>query len=799
MSEITRRKLLMFFGASAATTVVAPMLPGRLFGARSEAFAQGVPVTPVRLPHPLPIYQQQASFLPTGRNGSGTMVSASSSTALDAYTVIDDVVVPPEYERYVIVSWGDRPFSNPDDYVGYNNDYTGFVSLTSGRRRGSADPLADGLLWINHEYTSFPFSPSSPGTSSSLADSPSSFEPIIGYPLTTDNTTVTFRGETLYNQGGTIVRIQKGTDGRYAVVNDNLNRRIHGLSGLALNAERTDIPGLPTSWGTDGSHQIGDLNYLVGTGPAAEEVFPLSSDGLGNKIIGTAYVCSGGTTPWGTIVTAEENFQGSATFFIGVTEGVLPNGTQVGYTEGTSGETFGQVGEKYGWMVEVDVADPSVRARKHTALGRFRHENITFRLQPGQPLVAYMGDDRRGGHTWKYVSNGTLTNLKSKSNSALFEDGTLFVAKYNANGTGEWIPLELSTPVNPTAPSVLASAELAALGEAQNDGNNFLPQRAGFGGATEDGGRFEITVTNEAEALPDYQQPGLTLADFYETQGAVLCDAFLAANLVGGTPSSRPEDLEVQPGTNDVFIAYTDHIPGGDGYPDSRVFQTAKLSADPDAQYANGAFYKLTETSSNGAGTNFTWSAFSEAGEAGAENGAGFANVDNLAFDTNGNIWGVTDMSTSRHNGFRTGAEPSAREIDHTVTGSTSDITGVFGNNWMFYIPTSGPNAGEVVPFAYGSVRCEMTGPTFLNDTLILAVQHPGEAVPIGAGQAPLNRDIEMLDLDGTLFTQNRTVPLGGNFPSSVPVADGGAGDPFGPPRPCIIGIKPVGVDALFP
>lgn len=108
----------------------------------------------------------------------------------------------------------------------------------------------------------------------------------------------------------------------------------------------------------------------------------------------------------------------------------------------------------------------------------------------------------------------------------------------------------------------------------------------------------------------------------------------------------------------------------------------------------------------------------------------------------------------------------------------------------MFYVPTSGPDAGEVIPFAYGPVRCEITGPTFIGDTLIVAVQHPGESVPIGAGQAPLQRDIEILNLDGTLFTQTRTVPLGSNWPSSLPKADGGDGNPSGLPRPSVIGIR---------
>ena len=109
-------------------------------------------------------------------------------------------------------------------------------------------------------------------------------------------------------------------------------------------------------------------------------------------------------------MSAEENFQGGTTgdspFFIGVQEEVQPNGSQLDYLPNTeavvaSGTEFGQIGEKYGWLVEIDLDDPDFRPRKHTALGRFRHENITLRVERGAPLVAYMGDDRRGGHTWK--------------------------------------------------------------------------------------------------------------------------------------------------------------------------------------------------------------------------------------------------------------------------------------------------------------------------------------------------------------------------------------------------------------
>lgn len=772
MSRLTRRKLLMFFGCSAAATAVAPKIGSSIFGTDSGiAQAQtgnSLSFTPLKLAHPLEAYENNPSFLPIGINGQGTTLAANQDMALQGYQYFDDVIVPPEYERYVIVKWGDRVFPNQEEYFGYNSDYISFIPINGNPN--------DGYLWNNHEYVSYPMSPLLGGDD--LIGFPTTDQIVLGFDLSQPNI-FTF-GEFAYNQGGSIVRITKDSSGRYTpVVGDSVNRRVHLLSGLAINAERSDGYQGVTSWGPL-SYQTGDQNYLEGTGAAASEVFPLSSDGLGNRIIGTAFNCSGGTTPWGTILTAEENFQGT------VTEDVLPNGTQTGYDEESGGFTFGLVGEKYGWMVEISPADPSFRNKKHTALGRFRHENIAFRTEAGRPLVAYMGDDRRGGHTYKFVSNGIVSNPTDPNNSQLFEDGILYVARLNPDNSGQWIPLVLTTPTNPLAPSQIAEAELNAFGQAQRDGRILLPQRSGIAGASEDGGSFIVDLTNEQTALPAYQNR--TLADFYTSQGAVLVDAFLASNLVGGTPTARPEDLEIHPGDGSVFIAYTDNAPGGDGYPDSRIFIVSKYSPDINAAQQFGGLYRIIESGGDATSTTFSWSRFEQSGEDGAISGAGFANVDNLEIDTKGNIWGVTDMSTSLHNGFDTGPNGEQNEIDHTITGDISSLVGVFGNNWLFYIPVVGPNAGSVVPFAYGPPRCEMTGPYFVrngnvDETLLLSVQHPGESSPIGDG-VNLTRTIEMLGLDGTLFNQQRTVPRGSNWPSNI------LGDASGPPRPSVIGIR---------
>lgn len=768
--DITRRQLLAFFGITAAQFPLSGI--ARAFGQAepwnnpSRAYLPPQGFTPVRLPHDLNAYSTSRSYLPS----NGTLVPAGSNR-LAQYSVVDDVIVPPEFERYVIVAWGDRLFADPQEYVGYNCDYTAFTPINGHR---------DGYLWINHEYVSFPISDGAPETPGDLVDKgfPTTAQPVLGFTLDKGKTTQRFRyGEFMYNQGGSVVRIRKGNDGRYVAQQDPANRRYHGLSGLGLNAQRTDAYKTITSWGPN-AYQQGDDNYLVGTGPAAVDVFPKSSDGLGNRIIGTAFNCSGGQTPWGTILSCEENFQGAAAFFVGVTEAVKPDGTQIGYTATTTGAEFGLVGEKYGWVAEVDVAEPAVRAKKHTALGRFRHENVALRLQPGKPLVAYMGDDRRGGHTWKFVSSGVLANnLRNKGNSALFEDGTLYVARFDADGTGQWIPLVLSTPTNPIPPTVLSSVEFAALGAAQRDGLLPLPRRNGIAGQTIDGGAFGCTRTNQGAALPGYQNK--TLANFYATQGALLCDAFLAANLAGGTPTARPEDIEVNPyAPREVIIAYTDGAPGGDGYPDSRIFQVAKLSTAVNATQQSGGLYKIVEDDTDSLGLTFRWQRLKQGGEEGALECDGFANVDNLGFDQEGNIWGVTDMSTNLHNGFNVGAAGTPQTINHAVAGNAANLVGVFGANWMFVIPATGPNAGQVVPFAQGPVRCEMTGPTFVGDTLIVSVQHPGEDCPIGDGTV-LSRSIEMLATDGTLYTQVRSVPRGSNWPS------GGTGVP----KPAVIGI----------
>ena len=124
-------------------------------------------------------------------------------------------------------------------------------------------------------------------------------------------------------------------------------------------------------------------------------------------------------------------------------------------------------------------------------------------------------------------------------------------------------------------------------------------------------------------------------------------------------------------------------------------------------------------------------------------------------------------------------------------TGNTAPgkdaFRGIFGSNAMFVIPTYGPDAGTPVCLGYGPSECEMTGPTFTpaEDQLVVSVQHPGEANGVrGRVLAPsANRQFSLMTTTGTPFTQNRSVPLGSNFPS--------VNELNAPPKPCVVGIRP--------
>ena len=722
---LKRRNFLLFMGASAGT-----LLLGSGYQKFSMPFAEKSPsgdlsFKPVKVPMPL----------------DNTLAKAEQIAAYSTYEVIDDLVLPEGFTYDVIGAWGDRL---GESRFGYNNDYLSFVETAPN----------EGFLTINFEYIS---------GKTWL----NTYEMVIGESLpieavkaalpegTLDVFTASngdlplasvqkIAKEALIDQGIGIISLRRRDDGRWERTFSKADRRITGLSGFE------------------------DGRYLQATGPAVA-VFEKASkqgydDRLGSRIIGTFANCAGGTTPWGTVFSAEENYQSQ------VPEPVMADGSslapsQTPFAVGDEdiegqGNVFGLAGNKYGWMVEVDPANPEDWGTKHTWLGRFRHEAVALRVVPDQKLAVYSGCDRRGGHLYKFVSQEAVRRVDDHANSRLMEQGMLYGAQFNPDGTGRWVALDPSTPVNPVLPSQVLGEDNRRIVTLPN------PDRT-------QGGMIEATSDEQIAA---FKQQFSTLGDLYEgnsleKQGAILIDAHFAANAAGITCTARPEDTQVaQDGS--LYIAFTSGTPGSDGGPDRQIFQ----GPQGETPYEFGWIMRLLEAEPDA--MDFRWEMLAMGGEP-AAGGAGFANPDNLETDRNGNLWMVTDISTSSHNQ----AVPS-RIVDGKPV-SQKDLLGLFGNNTTWFIPTSGPQAGNAYPFAIAPMETETCGLCLTPDeqTLFLAIQHPGEASGMRQDQSAEVRSFALRTAAGQEFTQQRKVPIGSNWPGKA------SNDP---PRPAVVAVRRV-------
>ncbi|MER9438345.1 PhoX family phosphatase [Mesorhizobium sp. M0618] len=322
------------------------------------------------------------------------------------------------YDADVLLRWGDPLFADSPDFdptkqsaeaqakqFGYNNDYVGYIPID-----GSAE---HGLLVVNHEYTNphLMF----PGIVKIVEKDGKKSAEVA--PLSKEQVDVEMAAH-----GGTIVEIRKD-GGKWQVVRDGkLNRRITSNTEMALS------------------------------GPVAgHDRVKTNADPSGTKVFGTFNNCAGGVTPWGTYVMAEENIHG---YF----SGELPEGhkeaanyKRLGIPEGAYEwaahyERFDLAKEpseanRFGWIVEVDVNDPTSTPRKRTAMGRFKHEGAESIVAKDGRVVFYLGDDERFDYVYKFVTRAAFNPNDRAANKDLLDDGTLHVAKFAEDGTVEWLPI----------------------------------------------------------------------------------------------------------------------------------------------------------------------------------------------------------------------------------------------------------------------------------------------------------------------------------------------------------------------
>jgi hypothetical protein len=429
------------------------------------------------------------------------------------------------------------------------------------------------------------------------------------------------------------------------------------------------------------------------SGPAARHPWLATETENGTALgFGTFGNCSAGMTPWGTYLTAEEN---TDDFFGNAAAAELPPDMlaahrrfglrlreSVGRWEYVDDrfdlaarptESF-----KFGWIVEIDPRDASLPIKKRTALGRFKHESATTVLASDARAVTYSADDEIFEYLYKFVTAERFDPARPERNRDLLDAGTLFVARFSDDGTGEWLPLVHGAP------------ELSA--------------EHGF-----------------------------------RSQGDVVLRCREAADRVGATPLDRPEDVAVSPLTRRVYLACTQNVERGEPpAPDSPHTRTGVDGASPRGPNTAGHIIEIVEEGGDAAARTFRWDVLLLAGDprtrglrmrspvaddrpfetddtyfggqADAASLSAFANPDNLGFDRDGNLWIVTD-----------GDQPGGH------------------NDGCFVCPTDGPRRGAVTQFMSGPVAAEICGCDFTPDgsSLFLTVQHPGSGSSV---EAPSSR-----------------------------------------------------------
>jgi secreted PhoX family phosphatase len=344
----------------------------------------------------------------------------------------------------------------------------------------------------------------------------------------------------------------------------------------------------------------GNTLYRV-SGPAASVV--------GGTVVGTLNNCSSGNTPWGTYLTCEE--------------------TTDNYLDPTN------AANGYGWVVEIDPLNELGAPTKRTAMGRFDHENTAFMTDANNRVAFYMGDDGTPGCIYKFVPNAAFDPNNRAANMNLLDNGTLYVAKFNGTGTGEWVEL--------------------------TQGKNGLVTGATDPGNTTQGPQTPVVIN-------------------FNTQADVLINTKAAARVAGGTLMDRPEWITVGLDKT-VYCTLTNN--GGRQVTDA---------ANPRVNNSHGHIIRWKEAGDSPLATTFTWEILLLAGDPSiaAANlkgnivGDTFSSPDGIRVDPQGRLWVQTDAGTGSSTTSIFGAnsmhfvDQQTRECKRFLVGPNGcEITGI--------------------------------------------------------------------------------------------------------------------------
>ncbi|MFG1960564.1 PhoX family protein [Nonomuraea sp. NPDC049028] len=556
-----------------------------------------------------------------GHSSGGIRFTPVPPNKEDALTVADG------YTSAVVARWGDPVTADAPAFdfdkqspeaqakqFGYNCDFVTLFPMGANR----------GLLWVNHEYT---------------------------------NENLMFRG---YTTGA-------------AATEDQIKIALAAHGGSVVEIERVRGTGqwkLVTSGRRRYNRRVTAQTPMRFSGPAAgSDLLKTAADPKGRTPVGMLNNCSGGSTPWGTVLTAEENID---QYFVNgdkVPAAQLPYISRYTITTGTpsSSRRFDRVEERFdlakhpneanrfGWVVEIDPFDPDSTPVKRTALGRLKHEAANTTLARDGRVVVYMGDDSRFEYIYKFVSKNRFIPGNDRHNRDLLDEGTLYVAKFTGDSPA-----------------------------AEIDGSGKLPSDGAF-----DGSGQWIPLVSGSKSYVD----GMTATE-------VLVYTRVAADKVGATKMDRPEDMERNPVTGGVYVALTNNTNRTAAQVDE---------ANPRPSNKHGHVLEIVERRDDAGEKTFAWSIPLVCGDPNdaATYFAGYDKTkvspiscpDNVAFDRDGNLWIATD-------GNQLGS-----------------------NDGMFVMPVRGKERGHLRQFLTVPLGAETCGPMVTEDqrSVFVAVQHPGE------------------------------------------------------------------------
>lgn len=611
---------------------------------------------------------------PAPSAGSGSTVTKLSFQTI--YPNKDDKITVPEgFNHNIIIRWGDaldngsnldwnrirQQGPTADDVArqarcfGYNCDFVGYLKSPDGKD----------LLVINHEYCNpeimFPnfLEAVQSGTSITV-------RPRQGRPTREESAFM------LETHGLSVVEVRKKSDGSWEYVKGSpYNRRITATTKMDI------------------------------TGPArGHRLMRTSADPQGVEVEGTLNNCAAGKTPWGTVLTCEENFH---MYFGGNRNNInIPNNQTETTMIRRMHERYGVPGSyadyygfyrywdrfnierepnesfRFGWVVEVDPMNPNSKPKKRTALGRFKHEAATYAIAPDGRVVIYMGDDERFEYIYKFITKGRYNPQNRQANMDLLDEGELYVAKfdYTKDGmVGEWV--------------------LIAACEKNPDGS------------------YKITPNPN---LPDEFKNDPALC-FINTRGA--------ADYLGATMMDRPEDIEWNTKTKSVWVALTHNNRRSTSGTINRYTVATETTIRTAANTINranprplnhmGHVLEIIEENGDPAAKRFRYQIpilcgdprsadYNKKlyiyGEEASSNVPAISAPDNFVIDKEGNVWIATDGNNS------------------------SDRLGM--NDGVYVLD---PQTKTFKMFMSGVVGCEICGPEFSDDhkTFFCAIQHPGE------------------------------------------------------------------------